>query len=318
MSLSEDLQAAAKKLLDEGRIDVVIGYGRGTLPLRSPPVFVRDAAQTGELLFDATCGANLVRYLRGRPDRAAVVVKGCDSRALVEALKEKQLDRDRLVVIGVPCEGIVDVEAVTRSLGVPELLDAELDGGSIKIRTREGEKTLALDEFLIERCRSCEVREAVVPESIQAERVGGEPAPVSGDRAAALGAFEAKGPGERWAYFAEQASKCILCYACRNACPMCYCPECFVESTQPTWLGREHNLSNTQVYHLMRALHMAGRCVGCGDCVRACPMGVDLGFLNDKLREDVKELYGADPGAAPEVPQPLASYKQDDWQEFIM
>ena len=99
---------------------------------------------------------------------------------------------------------------------------------------------------------------------------------------------------------------------------MCYCPECFVECTQPAWLGREHNLSNQQVYHLMRALHLAGRCVGCGDCVRACPMGVDLGLLGDKLRETVKELYGIDPGADPEEVQALTSYKLDDWQEFIM
>jgi len=60
------------------------------------------------------------------------------------------------------------------------------------------------------------------------------------------------------AWFAEQVSKCILCYACRSACPMCYCKECFVESTQPQWMGREHNLSNQQVYHLVRALHLGG------------------------------------------------------------
>jgi ferredoxin len=119
-------------------------------------------------------------------------------------------------------------------------------------------------------------------------------------------------------YFAEQASKCVLCYACRNACPMCYCPECFVEATQPTWIGREHSLSNAQVYHLIRALHLAGRCAGCGDCMRSCPMGVDLGLLGEKLRQDVKELFGVDVGADAKAEQPLTTYKEDDWQEFIM
>jgi len=140
----------------------------------------------------------------------------------------------------------------------------------------------------------------------------------SAERSAALKEFEKKSPEERWAYFAEQAAKCILCYACRNACPLCYCTECFVESTQPRWLGREFNLSNAQAYHLMRALHLAGRCVGCGDCARAGPVGVDLGVLGDRLREDVKELYGAEPGARPGEEQPLSVYKLDDWQDFIM
>ena len=323
MSLSEDLQAVAKKLLEEGAVDVVIGHAMGTLPLRSTPVFARNAEDAGKLVFDVTCGANLVRYLRKVPDRAAVVVKGCDARSLVEEIKEQQLDKEKIVLITVPCGGVIDLDAIMRDLSapvlVPELLEAEIDGSDMRIKTREGEKTLAIEDFLVERCRSCDTREAVIPEGIRAEKVGGE-AP-SGDTAAALARlkeFEAKSPEERWARFAEEASKCILCYACRNACPMCYCPECFVESAQPAWLGREHTLSNAQVYHLMRALHIAGRCVGCGDCVRACPMGVDLGLLNEKLREVVKELYGADPGAAPDEPQPLAAYKEDDWQEFIM
>lgn len=320
MSLSEDLQAVAKRLLEEETVDVVIGCGKGTLPLRSTPLFARSAEDAAGLVFDATCGANLVRYLRGRPDRAGVVVKACDARALVEAVKEKQLDPEKIVAITVPCEGVADADAVIRALGAPELLAAGLDGTEVKVTTREGEKTLALDEILSERCRSCDAREPVIPEGIgiKVERVGGEAASPSAERAAALEEFETKSPEERWEWLAAEASKCVLCYACRSACPMCYCAECFVEATQPTWLGREHNLSNAQVFHLMRALHLGGRCVGCGDCFRACPMGVDLGLLGEKLRGVVKELYGVDPGADADQPQALASYKEDDWQEFIM
>ena len=40
--------------------------------------------------------------------------------------------------------------------------------------------------------------------------------------------------------------------------------------------------------------------------------------MYDRLREDVKELYGTEPGADAEAPQPLSAYKEDDWQEFIM
>ena len=44
-------------------------------------------------------------------------------------------------------------------------------------------------------------------------------------------------PEERWNYFVEETSRCIRCYACRNACPVCYCSECFVDSTMPYWIG---------------------------------------------------------------------------------
>ncbi|MHC4505589.1 MAG: 4Fe-4S ferredoxin, partial [Planctomycetota bacterium] len=225
MSPSEDLQAVAKRLLEEGAVDVVIGCGRGTLPLRSTPLFARSAEEAAGLVFDATCGANLVRYLRGRPDRAAVVVKACDARALVEAIKEKQLDPEKIVAITVPCEGVADADAVIRTLGAPELLAAGLNGAEVSVTTREGEKTLALDDILSERCRSCDAREPVIPEGIgiKVERVGGEAASPSAERAAALEEFEAKSPAERWEWLAGEASKCVLCYACRSACPMCYC-----------------------------------------------------------------------------------------------
>ncbi len=323
MALNENLRAVAKRLLsadDDGRVDVVIGHARGTLPLRSTPLFARSPDEADALVMDATCGANLVRHLRGRTDRAAVVVKACDARALVEALKEKQLDPGRFVVIAVPCPGAVDMDALVRATSAPEFLEGELEGDQVKIRTREGEQALALADMLSPRCRTCEAREVVLPEGITVERIEiaeGDAASAPGGPSA-LEEFQAKTPEERWAYFAEQASKCILCYACRNACPLCYCEECFVEGTQPAWLGREHNVSNAQAYHLMRALHLAGRCVGCGDCMRACPMGVDLGVLNDRLREDVKELYGAEPGADADAAQPLAAYEMDDWQEFMM
>ena len=35
---------------------------------------------------------------------------------------------------------------------------------------------------------------------------------------------------ERWEFWKEQLSKCIRCYACRSACPMCYCDECVVDT----------------------------------------------------------------------------------------
>ena len=46
----------------------------------------------------------LPSHIKGR---TAVIAKGCDSRAIGELIKENQIARERLVIIGVPCEGMV-------------------------------------------------------------------------------------------------------------------------------------------------------------------------------------------------------------------
>jgi ferredoxin len=130
--------------------------------------------------------------------------------------------------------------------------------------------------------------------------------------------FEAKGRDERWAYFCEQTSKCIRCYACRNACPLCYCKECFVDSTRPRWIGTTLNPSDVQMYHIIRAFHTAGRCVDCGACVRACPMGIDIRMLTEKLIKDVRDFFDYEAGISIEEPPALASYKEDDPDKFII
>ena len=40
--------------------------------------------------------------------KIGVCVKGCDSRTLVALLQEELLDKEKLYVVGVPCDGIID------------------------------------------------------------------------------------------------------------------------------------------------------------------------------------------------------------------
>ena len=69
-----------------------------------------------------------------------------------------------------------------------------------------------------------------------------------------------------------------------------------MDSTRPQWIGKTTDPSDTLIFHLTRALHLAGRCIECGACERACPMGVDIRKLNRKLAGDVKELFGYEAG----------------------
>ncbi len=74
---------------------------------------------------------------------------------------------------------------------------------------------------------------------------------------------------ERWDFWVDELKDCIKCYACRSVCPMCYCEECTLES--PNFLNVGTLPPENPIFHLTRALHMAGRCIDCGLCDMTCP-----------------------------------------------
>ena len=129
--------------------------------------------------------------------------------------------------------------------------------------------------------------------------------------------LEGQSADERWAYFTREFSRCIRCYACRQACPSCYCPECFVDQSQPAWFGKSDDQADVVAFHLVRMYHLAGRCLDCGACARACPMHIDLRRLHKKLDKDVRELYDYEAGVDLEANPPLSTFQTDDPQDFI-
>lgn len=116
---------------------------------------------------------------------------------------------------------------------------------------------------------------------------------------------------ERWKYWIEELSNCIKCYACRASCPMCYCPRCTVEVNQPQWISvPSHELGNVE-WHIMRAMHLAGRCVNCGECSRACPVKIPLRLLNQRIIADIAVNFGQEGEYA------LAAFNPNDKEDFI-
>jgi len=116
---------------------------------------------------------------------------------------------------------------------------------------------------------------------------------------------------ERWSYWIAELSNCIKCYACRASCPMCYCPRCTVEVNQPQWISvPAHEIGNVE-WHIMRAMHLAGRCVNCGECTRACPVNIPLRLLNQRIIADIAVNFGQSEEYA------LAAFNPNDKEEFI-
>ncbi len=123
---------------------------------------------------------------------------------------------------------------------------------------------------------------------------------------------------KRFEYWQQQFAKCIKCYACRQACPMCYCDRCIVDCNQPQWIcPSAHTLGNFE-WNIVRAFHLAGRCAECGNCQRACPVEIPLMKINRSIAQEVRERFDYFAGLNQNQQAVLASFKNDDSQEFIL
>lgn len=312
--LLKELKETVQKLFEEEKVDLVIGFENGTLPLRATPCFVKNSNDAEKLVWHSACENNLAAYIPGMKGKIGIIAKGCDSRSLVGHLKEKQIERENLVIIGIPCHGMFDRKLVDKIIAGREITDIEEKSGEIFFKGINFEETVIRDNLLPDNCKTCSHRNPVLYDILIGDTVEENK---DSDEFGKIKEYEAKTSDERWDYFSKQIGKCIRCYACRNACPLCYCKECCVDSSQPQWFGKSIALSDTQIFHIMRAFHVAGRCVDCGACVRACPMEVDLRFLNKKIEKDVRELFSFEAGINLDEPPPLSVFRPDDPEDFI-
>lgn len=316
--LSEQLRNTAKELLREKKVDFVIGYAPGSVNVKTTPYFAFTPEEAENLVWNPLCANILVTYLldyRYEDVKVAVAVKGCDARAINRLIHDRQLKRDKVVVIGLPCRGILDADKIAAKIDPrATITDFEYAGDNIIVKTDKGDVTFNRKEYLLHKCLVCEDHNPIVADIVIGEQVEGIPAE---DNFAEVKQLEALSPAERDAYWEKQFSRCIRCYACRNICPACNCKECCFDQAEPQWLGKANNSAENHVFHLTRAMHVAGRCIDCGECDRICPMDIPLRKLNKKILKDMKELFGIDtPGKKTEDDNPIGSYRLDDPDEF--
>jgi len=117
---------------------------------------------------------------------------------------------------------------------------------------------------------------------------------------------------ERWKTFESEMSRCIRCYACRNACPLCYCEQCFVDQTMPDWMTPGNQIGDAVFFHIGRLMHLSGRCAECGACTRACPMDIPLDRLNSMAARFLEEKYETKAGMNADEPGALGAFSSDD------
>jgi formate dehydrogenase subunit beta len=311
---TEKIRETAKRLLKDGKVDVFIGYKKGSVPMMNEPILISNPEKTDLLFWDSNCGLNLCNYLTRRTDRVGIIANGCNSRNIVTHIVENQIKREQLHIVGIPCTGMIDHRAVNRAVEFKEILDLEERNWRFYVRGKGFEETFDKAAFLQENCTICTHRNPVEYDEMVADRVEEQRGiEVFED----IKKIEDMGNDEKWEFFTRMISSCIRCYACRNACPLCYCPTCFVDESRPQWVGKSIDPMDTMTFHILRAYHCAGRCTDCGACDRVCPVGISVRQFTKKLNKDSLELFSWEAGLSLEQRPPLDVYKVDDYYDFI-
>jgi len=122
---------------------------------------------------------------------------------------------------------------------------------------------------------------------------------------------------ERAAFWTAEFARCTRCYACRAACPLCYCTRCIVEKNVPQWISTAAAGHGNYAWNVIRAFHLAGRCTLCGACEAACPQGIPIMLLNGLAAEEAARAFDARPGYDPAEKPVIGSFKPDDNDDFI-
>ncbi len=280
--VQEQLRSTVKELLEKNEVSQVIGWGAGRFEHR-PPVFIKKAEDAEKLIWDEYCLNTLGKYLlndRFPEGKIGICVRGCDSRAVVRLIHDKQVKRENVYLIGLPCPGQ---------------------------KTEDGQEPA--------KCAACERRNPVMYDVLLGEPVTETEKPERFDRVREL---EAKSADEKYDYWSNIFTRCIRCYACRNVCPACSCKECFVDQYRVGWQGKQQDCAQNQFYGLTRAYHVADRCIECGECERVCPVGLPLMELNRKLILDINDLFGPhEAGIDMDWKDPLGDYRLGDPEEFM-
>jgi ferredoxin len=280
--IQNSIRVRAQELLSLGEVGCVIGHEQSPKD-RFRPVFVYDDADADRLVWNRSCNHNLVVYLRDfvmrtrrrdTPARVAVVARPCDVRALNVLIHEEQVARDQVFVIGVACPGMLDGQGVEQ-----------------------------------ENCQRCKERVPVIYDALVGEPLQLE---VQEDQWSDVREMEALSPAERLTFWTHEFDRCIRCYACRQACPGCYCLECLAEQTDPAWVSIAHQIPEKAFFHVMRAYHLAGRCVECRACDEACPMHIPLSLLNRKIAKEIATMFSYVAGGDAAILPPLATFEKDE------
>ncbi|MBE5817258.1 MAG: 4Fe-4S ferredoxin [Clostridiales bacterium] len=305
----------ATALLNNGTVSAVLGWKKGEYDYDVTPGVFKSAEELSEaFVYGDFSAANLSKYLIKKTDsitgKILVFLKPCDTYSFNQLLTEHRFNRESVYAVGVQCGGMVDIDKI-KSIAGDGVLSVDYSSDELVVSTLyNGDVKIEKSRVLAERCVNCKSKKHVAYDELLGE--SGEE--ISSGRFDEVERLESMTPDERFAFWQNELSRCIRCNACRDACPACTCEKCVfdnpnsgVENKSPA------NSFEEQMFHIIRAFHVAGRCTDCGECSRVCPQNIPLHLLNRKFIKDMNDFYGEyQAGAEVGSRAPLVNYTAED------
>ena len=227
---NDTLREIAGKWLADGTVEAVLGWTQGSYKDKTTPVLINEATESYRLIFNERCTNNLMVYLKREPIKnmksVGIVAKGCDIKSFIGLMQESQVARERVKILAVTCGGVKNKH------------------GSMPAK-----------------CGACDVKNPALFDAIAGDKVHSKPD--NGARCSEVNRLENMTQPERYGFWRVEFDRCIRCYACRQACPLCTCERCIAEKNQPQWIETSAHSRGNFAWNVIRAYHMAGRCVEC-------------------------------------------------------
>ena len=265
-------------------------------------------------------------------EKIGIIARPCDTRALIELAKIKQVSLDNLFIIGIEDRGMavnvgrelrkskdIDPTKIVKEKISDNGLIFKLDDGSTKeIGIQPSENCLRCtrkapviadlsisdigipfdsDEIIL-KVYSDKGNDLLEKSKIQKKPLSDDVKNANSEKMnEILEKAKAKRAKdlEEWAKV-PQAEKIAALLKC-TMCGMCIrgCPVCYCVDCILSKKRKEKTI-NKETYQLTRIAHVADRCVECGNCYNNCPQNLPLSLYFMSLNEAFNEKFGYCPG----------------------
>jgi formate dehydrogenase (coenzyme F420) beta subunit len=306
--------------------------------------------------------AKIVSKLTRKPigSKIAVIMRSCEIRAFIELVKLKQGAFDEIVIIGIDCPGAYknedyytlagdDTEKFTNAFCKDVFSGKEIQnkGTELSSACRACEHFIPLGADIIIELFGIDIDNHILiramtpkgdeitdkltlPEEIEPSIRNDIISSITAERKIFRDKMfeDTHAATDTLEKLTDYFSRCINCYNCRVACPVCYCKECVfvtdVFNHEPSqymqWATRKGAVkmpTDTIFYHITRLAHMSTACIGCGQCSSACPNNISVMELFRMTAYRTQKIFDYEAGRSIEEKPPLSVFKEDELNNVV-